>query len=165
MTIFPLYVPWKNFETLTYVRNKPIDGFNAKVNCGSNRSINIREFFSRLRRMPILFVNLTAAYDTVISFKLDFNCKLLTFLLDKCVVRIIIKLVHNEGFTLTDTISKIISGVRETVFLQNQSRLFQHLDASSAFHNIQIKKKCELKVYSNQHSSVCLVPIYLEVKL
>ena len=34
-----------------------------------------------------------------------------------------------------------------------------------AFHNIQIKKRCELKVYSNQHSPLCLVLIYLEVKL
>ena len=74
--------------------------------------------------MLMLFVNLTAAYDTVISFKLDFNCKLLGFLLDKCVVRMIIKLVHNEGFTLAATVSKIVSGVRETIFLQNQSRLF-----------------------------------------
>ena len=68
--------------------------------------------------MPVLVVNLTAAYDTVISFKLDFNCKLLRFLLDKCVVRMIIKLIENEGFTLTATVSKIVSGVRETVFLQ-----------------------------------------------
>ena len=74
--------------------------------------------------MPLQFVNLTAAYDTVISFKLGFNCKLLRFLLDKRVVLMIIKLVHNEGFTLTITASKIVSGVRETVFLQNQSRLF-----------------------------------------
>ena len=74
--------------------------------------------------MPVLLVNLTAAYDTVISFKLDFNCKLLRFLLDKCVVRMSIKLVHNEGFTLRATVSKIVSGVRETVFLQNQSQFF-----------------------------------------
>ena len=72
--------------------------------------------------MPVLFVNLTAAYDTVISFKLDFNCELLRFLLDKCLVRMIIKLVHNEGFTLTETVSKIILGVRETVFIQNQPK-------------------------------------------
>ena len=74
--------------------------------------------------MPVLFVNLTAAYDTVISFKFDFKCKLLRFLQDKYMVRMIIKLVHNESFTLTETVSKIISGVRETVFLQNQSQLF-----------------------------------------
>ena len=72
--------------------------------------------------MPVLFVNLTAAYDTFISFKLDLNCNVLKFLVDKCVVRMIIKLVSNEGFTLTATVSKIVSGVRETVFLQNQSR-------------------------------------------
>ena len=74
--------------------------------------------------MPVLFVDLTTAYDTVISFKLDFNCKLLRFLLDKCMVRMITKLVRNEGFTLTATVSEIVSGVRETVFLQNQPRLF-----------------------------------------
>ena len=74
--------------------------------------------------MPVRFVNLTAAYDTVILFKLDFYCNLLRFLLDKCVVRMIIKLVHDEGFTLTATVSKIVSDVRAKVFLQNQSRLF-----------------------------------------
>ena len=72
----------------------------------------------------MLFVNLTAAYDTVISFKLDFNCKLLRFLLDKCVVPMSIKLVHNEGFTLTATVSKIVSGFRETVFFKKQLRFF-----------------------------------------
>ena len=79
--------------------------------------------------MIVLFVNLTTAYDTVVSFKLDFNCKLLRFLLDKYIVLMITKLVHNEDFTLMATVSKIVSGVRETVFLQNQSRLFEHLDA------------------------------------
>ena len=29
----------------------------------------------------------------------------------------------------------------------------------------RLRKKCELKVYSNQQSPLCLVPIYLEVKL
>ena len=74
--------------------------------------------------MPVLFVSMTAAYDPVISFKLVFNCKMLRFLLDKCVVRMIIKLVHNKGFTLTATVSEISSGVRETVFLRIQSQLF-----------------------------------------
>ena len=36
--------------------------------------------------MPVLFVNLTPAYDTVILYKLDFNCKLMSFLLDKNMV-------------------------------------------------------------------------------
>ena len=98
-----------------------IDGFNAKNQpwIKSFCELNLSTIFSRLRRMLVLVVNQTAAYDTVISFKLDFNCKLLRFLLDKCVVRMIIKLVHNEGFTLTAIVSKIVSGVRETVFLQN----------------------------------------------
>ena len=30
LQIYPLYVPWEKFETLIYVRNKSIDGFNAK---------------------------------------------------------------------------------------------------------------------------------------
>ena len=29
--------------------------------------------------MPVPYVNLTPAYDTVISYKLDFNCKLPEF--------------------------------------------------------------------------------------
>ena len=115
--------------------------------------------------MPVLFVNLTAAYDTFISCKFGFSCKLLRFLLDKWIVRMITKLVRNKSFTLTGTVSKIVSGVRETVFLRNQSRFFLHLDVKSAFHNIQIKKKCVLKVNNNQHSPLCLVPIYFEVKL
>ena len=51
--------------------------------------------------MTMLFINLTAAYDTVILGKLDFNCKLLRFLQDKYMVRMIIKLVYNKGLTLT----------------------------------------------------------------
>ena len=74
--------------------------------------------------MPVLFVNLTAAYDTVILCKLDFNCKLLRFLLDKCMARMIIKLVHSDSKHSNATVSKIISGVRETVFRQNQLQLF-----------------------------------------
>ena len=89
--------------------------------------------------MIVLFVNMTVRYDTVISYKLDFNCKLLRLQLDNWMVRMIIKL---QSFTLTATVSKIVSGVRETVLLQNQSRLFKHLDVpyNLLFHNIQIKK-------------------------
>ena len=76
----------------------------------------------------MVFVNLIAAYNTVISYKLDFNCKFLRFLRDKYMFRMIIKLVFNKSFALTATVSKIVSGFREKVFLRNQSRLFKHLD-------------------------------------
>ena len=74
--------------------------------------------------MSVLFVNLTATYDTVISYKLNFNCKLLRFLLDNWMVQMIIKLIRNKIFTLMATVRKIVSDVRETVFLQIQSRIF-----------------------------------------
>ena len=80
--------------------------------------------FFKTKKKTNAIVNLIAAYNTVISYKIDFNCNLLRFLLDKYVVLMIIKLVCNKNLTLTVTVSKIISGVRETVFLQNQSQLF-----------------------------------------
>ena len=46
-----------------------------------------------------MFVNLTAAYDTV--WHRGFNCELLTLLSNKHMVRMIMELVRNRSFTLT----------------------------------------------------------------
>ena len=65
--------------------------------------------------MPVLFLNLTAKYDIVISYKLDFNCKLLRFLLDKCVVRMIIKIVRNKSFSNGDSKQNSLGCQRNSV--------------------------------------------------
>ena len=60
---------------------------------------NIEDSFEAKKKVDALFVDLTAAYDTV--WHCDFTCKLLRLLLDKLMVRIIMELVQNQSFTLT----------------------------------------------------------------
>ena len=43
---------------------------------------NIEDFVEPKKMASAIFVNLTAADDTAMAYKLDFNCKLLRFLLD-----------------------------------------------------------------------------------
>ena len=65
---------------------------------------NIKDFFEAKKKTRAVFVDLTAAYDTV--WHRGLTCKLLRFLPDKHVVRIIMKLVRNRSFTLTTGDSK-----------------------------------------------------------
>ena len=104
--------PGKSLRRLPMSATSQLMVLTKKVNCGSNRFVdtNHRQMINIFSRLS-LFVNLTAAYETVISYKLGFNCKLLRFLLNKCIVRMIIMLVRNKSFTLTATASKIISSV------------------------------------------------------
>ena len=78
-----------------------------------------------------VFVDLTAAYDTV--WYLGLTCMLLRLLPDKHMVRMIMKLIQNRSFTLTTGDSKP-SRLRR---LKNGSSSFQHIHLRSAFHNLQ----------------------------
>ena len=65
---------------------------------------NIEDSFEAKRKASAVFVDLTAAYDTVWYHGL--SCKLLWLLLDKHMVRMIMELVQNPSFTLTTGDSK-----------------------------------------------------------
>ena len=90
---------------------------------------NIKDFFeTKNKKANAIFVNLIAAYGTTIAYKLGFNCKLLRFL------------GHFEttqysqlGCGQSDVASwvvasyprlrKTVSSLRETILLQNRSKL------------------------------------------
>ena len=60
---------------------------------------NIEDFFEVKKKADAVFVNLTAAYDTV--WHRGLTCKLLRLLRDKYMVRMIMELVRNRSFILT----------------------------------------------------------------
>ena len=65
---------------------------------------NIEDSFEAKKKAGPVFINLTAAYDTV--WHRGLTCKLLRLLPDKHMVRMIMELVRNRSFTLTTGDSK-----------------------------------------------------------
>ena len=65
---------------------------------------NIENCFEAKRKVSAVFVDLTAAYDTV--WYRDFTCKLFGLLSDQHIIRMIMKLVQNRSFTLTNESGK-----------------------------------------------------------
>ena len=65
---------------------------------------NIEDSFEAKKKVGAMFVNLTAAYDTV--WHPGLTCKLLRLLPDKHMVRMIMELVRKRSFTLTTGESK-----------------------------------------------------------
>ena len=65
---------------------------------------NIKDSFEAKKKAGIVFVDLTAAYDTV--WHRGLTCKLLRLLPDKHMVKMIMELVRNRSFTLTTDDSK-----------------------------------------------------------
>ena len=65
---------------------------------------NIEDFFDAKKKAGAVFVDLTAAYDTV--WHRGLTCKLLRLLPDKHMIRMIMELVWNRSFTLTTGDSK-----------------------------------------------------------
>ena len=59
---------------------------------------NIENLFEAKKKADAVFVKLTAAYDTV--WHRGLICKLLRFLPDKLMVRMIVELARNRSFTL-----------------------------------------------------------------
>ena len=104
-------VPYKILERLIYARVEPlIDPLLPKDSARFTRgkstvdqfvllTKNIENSFEAKNKAGAVFINLTAAYDTV--WHRGFTCKLLRLLPDKHMVRMIIKLVQNRNFTLT----------------------------------------------------------------
>ena len=65
---------------------------------------NIKDSFKAKKKTGVVFIDLTAAYDTVWHHGL--TCKLLRLFLDKHMVEMIMELVQNRSFTLTTSDSK-----------------------------------------------------------
>ena len=65
---------------------------------------NIEDSFEAKKKAGAVFIDLTAAYDTV--WHRDLTCKLLRLLPDKHMVKMIMELVRNRSFTLTTGDSK-----------------------------------------------------------
>ena len=135
-------------ERLIHARVKPIfDPFFTREQAGfrRGRSIvgqtvlliqNIKDSFEAKKKTGAVFVNLTAAYDSVWHRGLIY--KLLRLLPDKHMVRMIMELVWNRSFTLTTGDSKqsrlrsLRNGLPQGSVLAPS---FQHLHLRSAFHD------------------------------
>ena len=111
-----LCVLYKILERLIYNRVEPIvDSLLPKEQVGFRHgkstvdqvvllTQNIEDSFEAKKKASAVFVNLTAAYDTV--WHRSLTCKLLRLVLDKHMVRMIMELVRNRSFTLTTGGSK-----------------------------------------------------------
>ena len=111
-----LCVPYKILERLIYARIEPIVDFllpgeQAGFRHGKSTvdqvvllTQNIEDSFEAKKKPGAVFVDLTAAYDTV--WHRGLTCKLLRLLPDKHMVRMIMELVRNRSFTLTTGNSK-----------------------------------------------------------
>ena len=100
-----LCVPYKILERLIYARVEPlIDPLLPKEQAGFRRgkstvdqvvllTQNIKDSFEAKKKAGAVFINLTAAYDTV--WHRGLTCKLLRLLPDKHMVKMIMELVRN----------------------------------------------------------------------
>ena len=137
-----LCVPYKILKRLIYACVKPlIDPLLPKEQagfwCGKSTvdqvvllTQNIKDSFEAKKKAGAIFVNLTAAYDTV--WHRGLTCKLLRLLPDRHMVRIIKELVQNWSFTLTTNDSK--QSRLKTALLRDWSWLPSYL--------ISFKRKC-----------------------
>ena len=111
-----LCVLYKILERLIYARVEPlIDSLLPKDQAGFRRgkstidqvvllTQSIEDSFEAIKKAGAVFVDLTAAYDTV--WHRSLTCKLLRLLPDKHMVRMIMELIPNRSFTLTTGDSK-----------------------------------------------------------
>ena len=111
-----LCVPYKILERLNYARVEPlIDLLLPKEQAGFRRekstvdqvvllTQNIEDSFEAKKKAGAVFIDLTAAYDTV--WHRGLTWKLLRLLPDKHMVKMIMELVRNRSFTLITGDSK-----------------------------------------------------------
>ena len=111
-----LCVPYKILERLIYARVEPlIDPLLPREQAGFRRgrstvdqvtllTQSIENAFEAKKKARAVFIDLTAAYDTV--WHRGLTCKLLRLLPDKHMVRMIMELIRNRSFTLTTGDSK-----------------------------------------------------------
>ena len=143
--------PYKILERLIYARIEPIvdpllPGEQAGFRHGKSTvdqvvslTQNIEDSFEVKKKAGAVFVDLTAAYDTV--WHRGLTCKLLRLLPDKHMARMIMELVRNRSFTLTTGDSKrsrlrrLKNGVPQGSVLATPS--FQYLCVRSSFNGLQ----------------------------
>ena len=106
-----LCVPFKILERLTYAHVDPVinpllprgqaefEHGRSTVDQATLLTWDIEDSFSTKKKAGAVFVNLTAAYDTVWHHGL--TCKLLHLLPDRHIVHMIMEMVYNRSFTLT----------------------------------------------------------------
>ena len=106
-----LCIPFKILERLIYARIEPIvDPLLPQEQAGFRRgrstvdqvtlmTQDIEDCFSAKKKAGAVFIDLTAAYDTV--WHRGLTCKLLRLLPDRHMVSMIMELVRNRSFTLT----------------------------------------------------------------
>ena len=106
-----LCVPYKILERLIYTRIEPIvDPLLPREQAGFRRgrstvdqtvllTQHIEDSFETKKKAGAVFVDLTAAYDTV--WHRGLTCKLLRLLPDKHMVQMIMELIRNRSFTLS----------------------------------------------------------------
>ena len=106
-----LCVPYKILKRLIYARVEPLINplllkKQAEFRRGKSTidqvvllTQNIEDSFEAKKKAGAVFINLTAAYDTVWHHGL--TCKLLRLLPDKHMVKMTMELVRNRSFTLT----------------------------------------------------------------
>ena len=111
-----LCVPYKILERLIYARVELlIDPLLPREQAGFRRgrstvdqvtllTQSIENAFEAKKKAGAVFIDLTAAYDTV--WHRGLTCKLLRLLPDKHMVRMIMELIRNRSFTLTTGDSK-----------------------------------------------------------
>ena len=97
---------------------------NRRSSCFANPEH--QGFFEAKKKAGTVFVDLTAAYDTVWHHGL--TCKLLRLLPDKHMVRMTMELVRNQSFTLLlVTASKAGYAILKTAFSRDWSWLPSYL--------------------------------------
>ena len=111
-----LCVPYKILKRLIYARIEPlIDPLLPKKQAGFQHgkstidqvvllTQNIEDSFKAKKKADAVFIDLTAAYNTV--WHRGLTCKLLRLLLNKHMVKMTMELVRNRSFTLTTSDSK-----------------------------------------------------------
>ena len=111
-----LCVPYKILERLIYAHVEPlIDPLlpkeQAGFRCGKSTvdqvvllTQNINDSFEAKKKTGAIFINLTAAYDTV--WHRGLTCKLLRLFPDKHIIRMTMEPIRNRSFTLTTGDSK-----------------------------------------------------------
>ena len=111
-----LCVPYKILERLIYAHVEPlIDPLLPKEQAGFRRgkstvdqvvllTHNINDSFEAKKKTGAIFINLTAAYNTV--WHRGLTCKLLRLFPDKHIIRMTMELIRNRSFTLTTGDSK-----------------------------------------------------------